>query len=155
MPIATIGIGANIGEAAATVERAIVALGELGTSIARSSLYRSAPWGKLDQPDFVNAVARIETALAPRALLSALQAIETRLGRVAGERWGPRAVDLDILLYDDLGFEDEALRIPHLHLFERAFVLEPLAEIDTSFEAWRDALPMGERASVERIAPAK
>ncbi len=155
MPIATIGIGANIGEAIATVERAIAALGELGRLTARSSLYRSAPWGKRDQPDFVNAVARIDTALAPRALLSALQAIEARLGRVAGDRWGPRAIDLDILLYDDLGFEDEALRIPHLHLFERAFVLEPLAEIDVSFEAWRDALPMGERASVERIAPAE
>ncbi len=151
MALATIGIGGNIGDAAATVERAIDALNELGRMTARSSLYRSDPWGKRDQPDFTNAVARIETALAPRALLAALQAIERRLGRVPGEHWGPRAIDLDILLYDDLGFEDELLRIPHRHLFERAFVLVPLAEIDTAFEAWRDALPRSERESVERI----
>ena len=151
MARATIGIGANIGDAAATVERAIDALDELGRVIARSSLYRSDPWGKRDQPDFTNAVVRIDTLLAPHALLAALQAIEFRLGRVPGEHWGPRAIDLDILLYDDLGFEDERLRIPHRHLFERAFVLVPLAEIDASFEAWRDALPPSERHTVERI----
>ncbi len=151
MARATIGIGANIGDAAATVERAIGALNELGRVIARSSLYRSDPWGKRDQPDFTNAVVRLDTSLAPHALLADLQAIERRLGRVPGEHWGPRAIDLDILLYDDLGFEDEHLRIPHRHLFERAFVLVPLAEIDASFEAWRDALPTSERNTVERI----
>ena len=151
MAVATIGIGANVGDAAAGVERAIDALHELGPIIARSSLYRSDPWGKRNQPDFTNAVARIETSLPPRALLVALQAIENRLGRVPGERWGPRAIDLDILLYDDLGFEDELLRIPHRFLFERAFVLVPLAEIDADFEIWRDALPPTELNTVERI----
>uniref|UniRef100_E6Q7U5 2-amino-4-hydroxy-6-hydroxymethyldihydropteridine diphosphokinase n=1 Tax=mine drainage metagenome TaxID=410659 RepID=E6Q7U5_9ZZZZ len=151
MALATIGVGANIGAPCENVERAIEALRELGVLTARSSLYRSAPWGKREQPEFINAVARIETALAPRALLASLQAIERRLGRVPGERWGPRAIDLDILLYDDLGFEDDALRIPHRDLFERAFVLVPLAEIDASFEAWRDALPPVEQATVERI----
>ena len=150
MALATIGIGANIGDAAGTVERAIDALHEIGPIIARSSLYRSEPWGKRDQPDFTNAVARIETSLPPRALLAALQAIESRLGRIPGERWGPRAIDLDILLYDDIGFEDEHLRIPHRLLFERAFVLIPLAEIDATFEAWRDALPLTELNTVER-----
>ncbi len=154
MALATIGIGANIGDAAGTVERAIDALHEIGPIIARSSLYRSEPWGKRDQPDFTNAVARIETSLPPRALLAALQAIESRLGRIPGERWGPRAIDLDILLYDDIGFEDEHLRIPHRLLFERAFVLVPLAEIDAAFEAWRDALPLTELNTVERIVGA-
>ena len=152
MAVATIGIGANIGDAVANVESAIDALHELGPIIARSSLYRSDPWGKRNQPDFTNAVARIETSLPPRALLVALQAIENRLGRVPGERWGPRAIDLDILLYDDIGFEDEHLRIPHRHLFERAFVLVPLAEIDAAFEAWRDALPLTELRTVERLS---
>jgi len=151
MALATIGVGANLGASSTNVERAIEALRDLGVLTARSSLYRSAPWGKRDQPEFINAVARIETALSPHALLAALQAIERRLGRVPGERWGPRAIDLDILLYDDLGFEDDALRIPHRDLFERAFVLVPLAEIDPSFAPWRDALPLVERATVERI----
>jgi len=151
MALATIGIGANLGDAATNVERAIEALCEVGTVTARSSLYRSRPWGNPDQPDFTNAVARVETPMAPRALLSTLQTIERRLGRVPGERWGPRAIDLDILLYDDLGFEDDRLRVPHRYLFQRAFVLVPLAEIDASFEPWRDALPLPERTSVEPI----
>ncbi|MGC8485522.1 MAG: 2-amino-4-hydroxy-6-hydroxymethyldihydropteridine diphosphokinase [Candidatus Baltobacteraceae bacterium] len=151
MALATVGIGGNIGDAVATIERAIEALHELGRVTARSSLYRSEPWGKRDQPDFTNAVVRLDTSLTPHALLASLQGIEARLGRVPGERWGPRAIDLDILLYDDLGFEDELLRIPHRHLFERAFVLVPLAEIDASFTAWRDALPPSERRTVQRI----
>jgi 2-amino-4-hydroxy-6-hydroxymethyldihydropteridine diphosphokinase len=98
--------------------------------MARSSLYRTAPVGKLDQPDFVNAVARLETALAPEALLQALLAIEGSQGRVRGERNAPRTLDLDLLLYDDLVLDRPGLTLPHPRLHERAFVLVPLAELD-------------------------
>ncbi len=136
-----IGIGSNLGDSIANVRDAIAALGELGTVERTSSLYRTKPWGKTDQPDFINAVALIETGLTPRALLAAIKALEDRLGRVPTERWGPRAIDLDILTYDDLKIEGEGLTIPHAGMAERAFVLVPLAEIDETFAGARDALP--------------
>jgi len=141
---AYIGIGANLGDAEKNVRDAIAALGELGAVERMSSLYRTKPWGKTDQPDFVNAVALIETGLNPRSLLIALKAIELDLGRVPSEHWGPRAIDLDILTFDDLRVEEEGLTIPHASMNERAFVLVPLAEIDPSFAPLRDALPAGE-----------
>jgi 2-amino-4-hydroxy-6-hydroxymethyldihydropteridine diphosphokinase len=148
---AAIGLGANLGDAAATVTRALRELERLGVLLRRSALYRTRPWGKADQPDFVNAAALLETALSPRELLVALQAIEAALGRVAGERWGPRAIDLDLLVYDDASVDEPGLRVPHPHLRERAFVLVPLAEIDPAYAPLRDALPPGERAGVERL----
>ncbi len=148
---AYVGLGANLGEPARNVERAIDLLGELGTVAARSSLYRTRPWGKADQPWFVNAVARLETALAPSALLAALRAMERRLGRVPGERWGPRIIDLDLLTYDGLETDEPGLRVPHPHLRERAFVLVPLAEIDEGFAALRDGLDAWELAGVVRL----
>jgi len=100
------------------------------TRLARvSSLYRSAPVGYLDQPDFTNAVARIETALPPRALLDQLLAIERRYGRVRDFANAPRTLDLDILLYDECVVQEPGLTIPHPRVHERAFVLVPLAEI--------------------------
>lgn len=105
----------------------------------------------MDQPDYVNAVALLETALAPPALLAGLKAIETSLGRIPGERWGPRAIDLDLLAYDDLEVEVKDLRVPHPRLRERAFVLVPLAEIDSGYEPSRAALPAEELAGVVRI----
>jgi 2-amino-4-hydroxy-6-hydroxymethyldihydropteridine diphosphokinase len=149
---AYVGVGANLGDAAATVARALDALGLLGTVVRRSSLYRTPPWGRTDQPDFVNAVALLETPRSPRELLDALQALETKLGREPGERWGPRALDLDILTYDAATIDEPGLRIPHPHLLERAFVLVPLAEIDPAYVALRDALAPEEIAGIERLA---
>ena len=152
MALARIGLGSNVGDAAANVRRAIDALGALGTVAACSSLYRSEPWGPPDQPDFVNAAALLQTALEPRALLAALKAIEHVMVRVETERWGPRLIDLDILAYDDLEMREPGLTIPHERLFERAFALAPLAEIDPAFQAANDRLPAEARASVCRIA---
>lgn len=149
---AYIGLGANAGDAIAGVRRGLSALGTLGTLAQRSSLYRTQAWGKTDQADFVNAVALLETELSPRELLVALKAIEVRQGRAAGgERWGPRAIDLDILRYDDLEIDEPGLRVPHRDLHRRAFVLVPLAEIDSAYQPWRDALAASELAGVERI----
>ena len=151
MALAYVGIGSNLGDSAGRVRGAIDALASLGSVRAQSSLYRSAPWGRTDQPAFINAVVRLETDLTPLALLDALKAIETRLGRTPGERWGPRAIDLDILTYDDESVELAALRVPHPHLYERAFVLVPLAEIDDRYRPARDALQASERDGVTRL----
>ena len=148
---AYVGVGANLGDPAANGGRALDLLGELGTVAARSSLYRTKPWGKEDQPWFVNAVALLETALEPPALLERLRALERRLGRVPGERWGPRIIDLDLLAYDDMESGDETLRLPHPHLSERAFVLVPLAEIDERYAVLRDRLEARELAGVVRL----
>jgi len=132
MTLAAIGLGANLGDAAGTLRRAIDALAGLSSTPVRASrLYRSRAWGRTDQPDFINAVVIIETALPARALLDRLLAIERDFGRVRvdGERWGPRTLDLDLLLHGDATIEEPGLRVPHPHLHERAFVLLPLAEI--------------------------
>ena len=126
-------------------------LGRLGTVTAASALYRTPPWGVTDQPPFVNAALALETPLDPNALLAALKELEGELGRVASERWGPRAIDLDILDVDGIRRDDPHLTIPHARLFERAFALVPLAEIEPAFAAARDALTSGDLAAVERI----
>lgn len=151
MALARIGIGANLGEAAATVRRAITELAGLGTVVRASSLYRTKPWGVEDQPDFINAAALLETSLAPRELLRALQAVERALGRTPTFRWGPRVVDLDLLAYDDLVVAEPDLALPHPRLHERAFVLAPLAEIDPSFQPALSALPESARAEAEKL----
>ncbi len=148
---AYVGIGANLGDPAANVERALAALGDLGTVTRTSSLYRTRPWGNADQPHFVNAAAVLETGLEPRALLAALKSLERRLGRVETERWGPRAIDLDLLAYDDVERNEPGLRLPHPRLRERAFVLVPLAEIEPGYAAARDALPAEELQGVEPL----
>lgn len=129
--IATIGLGANLNDPAAQVEYALAELDRLpGTRlVARSSLYASAPVGYVDQPDFINAVAQVETALAPRALLDALLDIEHRHGRERSFRNAPRTLDLDLLLYGQAHFHEDALTLPHPRMTERAFVLLPLLEI--------------------------
>ena len=128
---AYIGLGANLNDPAAQVEYALAELDHLPATalVARSSLYASEPVGYVDQPDFVNAVARIETALAPRALLAALLDIEHRHGRERSFRNAPRTLDLDLLLYGDAHFHEEGLTLPHPRMIERAFVLLPLTEI--------------------------
>jgi 2-amino-4-hydroxy-6-hydroxymethyldihydropteridine diphosphokinase len=145
---AYVGIGANLGEAAESVTTAIGALEGVGEVLRTSPLYRSEPWGVPDQPPFVNAAVLLETPLEPRALLDQLRKIERRLGRTPGERWGPRAIDLDLLLYDDLEIDSPELRVPHKHLRERAFVLVPLAQLDERFAPLRDALDASELAGV-------
>jgi 2-amino-4-hydroxy-6-hydroxymethyldihydropteridine diphosphokinase len=146
MPIAYIGLGSNVGDARANVEAAIRAASALGSVLARSSLYRTAPWGVHEQDDFINAVAALKTTLEPLDLLRALQATERDLGRVATYRWGPRVIDIDILTYDDLTLDTAELVLPHPRLFERAFVLAPLAEIDAAYLAAYDRLSADARA---------
>ena len=131
MSQAFIALGANLGDPVATIRAAFEALNELPESrlLACSELYRTAPVGMTGQPEFVNAAARIETTLAPEALLDALLAIEHRFGRIRAERNGPRTLDLDILLYDDLVIDTPRLTLPHPRLHLRAFVLYPLADL--------------------------
>ena len=153
MPVAAIGIGSNSEDADAYVLRAFDRLAETGAVLARSSLYRTAPWGVTGQPPFVNAAALVDTALGPHALLAALQRIEAQAGRVDTYRWGPRVLDLDILAYDGVRIDEPGLTIPHARLHERAFALVPLAEIDPRYAPLRDALPPGERAGVVELEP--
>jgi 2-amino-4-hydroxy-6-hydroxymethyldihydropteridine diphosphokinase len=130
--VAYIGLGSNLAGPRNQVERGLNGLGSLPLSqlLSRSHLYRSAPWGVRDQPEFINAVAGIETALSPQALMQAMLAIERDFGRDrSGDRWGPRILDLDLLLFADRVIDEPGLRVPHPHLHERAFVLLPLAEI--------------------------
>jgi 2-amino-4-hydroxy-6-hydroxymethyldihydropteridine diphosphokinase len=144
-----IGIGSNQGDAAASVEAAIGRLAGVAKLVRRSKLYRTKAWGVADQPDFVNAVALLETQLPARALLLALKRIENELGRTTSYRWGPRTIDLDILTYGDERIDEPDLVVPHPYLAERAFVLVPLAELDPAYEPLRDALSEEQRGSVE------
>jgi 2-amino-4-hydroxy-6-hydroxymethyldihydropteridine diphosphokinase len=145
---AYVALGSNAGDPRLNVARGFDALGAIGTVLRRSSLYRTPPWGKTDQPDFVNAVALIETALPPRELLDALKAAERRLGRTPGERWGPRVIDLDLLTYDDVTIDEPDFQVPHAQLDRRGFVLVPLAEIDPAYAPLRDALDPSERKGI-------
>ena len=129
---AYIGLGGNLDQPAARIRRARAALSVLPNTreAAFSRLYRSAPLGSSDQPDYVNAVMALDTELEPLALLDNLQAIENVEGRVRlGERWGPRTLDLDLLLYGDDVIQHERLTVPHPGLHQREFVLYPLFEI--------------------------
>ena len=130
---AYVGLGANLGARERTLRRAVELLGETpGVTLAALSSFRETePVGLLDQPRCVNAAAAVDTELAPRELLDALLAIERSLGRVRGEeRFGPRTVDLDLLLYGDEEIDEPGLTIPHPRLHKRRFALEPLAELD-------------------------
>jgi 2-amino-4-hydroxy-6-hydroxymethyldihydropteridine diphosphokinase len=128
---AFIALGSNLADPALQVRRAFDALGAVPDSrlVAHSSLYRTAPVGYADQPDFINAVALIETGLPPRELLQALLDIEHAFGRVREFRNAPRVLDLDLLIYDDLIHHEHGLTVPHPRMHERAFVLAPLVEI--------------------------
>lgn len=133
--IAAVGLGGNQGDVASTLGQAMRALGELPSTrlLARSRAYRSPAWGLTDQPDFINAAVLLETGLDAPALLDALLRIERAHGRdrdTAGAlRWGPRPLDLDLLVHGDAVIDAPGLVVPHPHLHERAFVLVPLAEI--------------------------
>ncbi|MEO5596203.1 MAG: 2-amino-4-hydroxy-6-hydroxymethyldihydropteridine diphosphokinase [Lysobacteraceae bacterium] len=125
-------MGGNLGDMSATLESAFAALTQLPNSrlLRRSSLYRTPAWGPIAQPDFLNAVALIETELVPDALLAHLLGIERSHGRERGDaRWGPRTLDLDLLVHGDHVVDHDGLKLPHPHLHERAFVLVPAAEV--------------------------
>lgn len=135
MVVAYIGIGSNLaGELASPGEQVAQAVEQLALMpqsrlLAQSPLYRSAPMGPQDQPDYINAVAQIDTALPPESLLDALQVIENRQGRERKQRWGARTLDLDILLYGEVELHSERLTLPHPGLCERDFVVLPLLDI--------------------------
>lgn len=132
-----IGIGSNLQNPQQQVVDALTLLGQIPETVCTrsSSLYRSQPMGPADQPDYINAVAEIKTTLSARILLQNLQNIEARQGRVRGaERWGPRTLDLDILLYNHNIINESDLRVPHPGIPERAFVLYPLQEIAQDIE---------------------
>lgn len=147
--VAYVGLGSNLDLPAAQLRRTLTALDALpATRLRRASrLYRTPPWGLLQQPEFVNAVAELETTLGARELLEALQSLERGAGRAREQRWGPRVLDLDLLLYDELQLDEPGLQLPHPHLHERAFVLVPLAEI-------APALQVPGRASVAELLAA-
>ncbi|MBD3367337.1 MAG: 2-amino-4-hydroxy-6-hydroxymethyldihydropteridine diphosphokinase [Candidatus Eisenbacteria bacterium] len=131
MARAWIGVGSNLGDRLGAFRRALAYVSELEETelIAVSSLYDTEPVGVGEQPRYLNAVAEIETALEPRALMRALLAIEDRCGRVRREPKGPRTMDLDLLVYEDVELDTEELVLPHPGLLERAFALVPLAEL--------------------------
>lgn len=134
---AYIGLGSNLDDPSAQVEAAVGALARLPHTrlTARSRLYRTAPWGEVAQPDFVNAAARLDTSLGAADLMQALLDIERAAGRVRGaQRHGPRVLDLDLLLYGDRRIDTADLAVPHPRLAERAFVLVPLREIAPALE---------------------
>ncbi|WP_353252568.1 2-amino-4-hydroxy-6-hydroxymethyldihydropteridine diphosphokinase [Salinisphaera sp. PC39] len=128
---AWIGLGSNLDDPPARLRAALAAIDRLPETrrVATSPFYRTAPLGPADQPDFCNAVTAIDTGLEPPALLDALQAIEAAAGRVRTRRWGPRTLDLDILLYGERRIAEPRLTVPHPRLHERAFVLVPLAAL--------------------------
>lgn len=150
MPFAYIALGANIGAPDKNIESAIRALSQLCRIVSQSSLYRTKPWGIVDQPDFCNAVVKIETDLPPAQLLKEMKNIEKQLGRTATVRWGPRAIDLDLLIYDDLNIDEPGLTVPHPHMTERAFVLAPLCEIDKTYQSELDKLPTEDCSSISK-----
>jgi 2-amino-4-hydroxy-6-hydroxymethyldihydropteridine diphosphokinase len=146
-----LGLGSNVGEREQHLADAIAALREHGVEVeATSSLYETEPVGEfLDQPDFLNAAVRIRTTLRPHELLHLCKAIEVELGRVfGGPRHGPRPIDIDLLLLEDITLEDDALTLPHPEVTSRRFVLEPLLELDPDL-----SLPEGARldAALEGI----
>jgi len=134
MPRAFVGVGANLGDRRRTIETAIAQLRDHGgiEVTAISTLRETEPVGVVDQPRFLNGAVELETTLAPPELLDALLEVERGLGRIRAERWGPRTIDLDLLLYGDEIVDEEGLHVPHPRLGERRFVLEPLSELDRS-----------------------
>jgi len=127
-----VGLGGNVGDVIGSMVSALNALDRLRDIrlVARSGLYRTPPWGDKGQADFINACALLETGLEPHDLLAVLKEQEKKLKRTKTRRWGPRTIDLDILLFGDVEYKSEALEIPHPRMTQRGFVLMPLADID-------------------------
>ena len=161
MAEALVALGGNVGDVRDTLQRAVAAFCDDKTVrlLARSSDYRTPPWGITDQPDFINCAIAVETALTPAALLVRAQAVETQFGRRRAEeqRWGPRTLDIDLIAYDDLALATPELTLPHPRWRERGFVVLTLAEIvpDRLIAGARigDALARVDRAGIEKLPP--
>lgn len=136
MTRAYVGLGANLGPREVTLLRAadLLAAADGVEVVAVSQLRETDPVGVVEQPPFLNGAIALDTSLSPRAVLELLLEIEEELGRVRGERWGPRTVDLDLLVYGDERVDEDGLHVPHPRLHERRFALEPLAELDPELE---------------------
>ncbi len=146
---AYLSLGANLGNREETLWEAVRRIGaaEGVEIVAVSSVYETEPWGRIDQPRFLNLAVAVETTLSPEALLALAQKIEKELGRVRHERWGARTIDIDILCFEGVERNTPDLTLPHPYMTERAFVLVPLAEIAPTLtikgktvEAWRQAM---------------
>ncbi len=161
--VAYLGLGANQGDPRRQLQEAMVRLGatEEVEVVKASSFYRTPPLGPPDQPWYINAVIQVHTRLTPEELLRVMQRVEQDLGRVRRERWGPRLIDIDLLLYDGVILRDPDLCLPHPEMHKRSFVLVPLTEIAP--QAWHPALEQtasellakldpGDRESVEKLA---
>ena len=152
-----LAFGGNLGDTRVLFAEArqMIEQRDIGRIVAMSSLWATPPWGLVEQPDFINACAILVTPLAPHGLLDALKQIERDLGRAPSVRWGPRALDIDILFYDDVTMRDEFLELPHPRMLERAFVLAPLAEIVPdrviAGRTVRDALAQVDRTGIKRL----
>ena len=147
---AYLGLGSNLGDRLANLQRVVDTLAaQPGVRVLRSSrVYETEPVGGPSQPEYLNAVLEIETNLSPRDLLDACLSAEATLGRVRAERWGPRAIDVDVLTYDHIEIDEPGLSIPHPRMHERGFVLVPLVELDAE-----PPLPGGRRLATLRLAP--
>jgi 2-amino-4-hydroxy-6-hydroxymethyldihydropteridine diphosphokinase len=146
------GIGANLGDRAAALQGAVDGLAAGGLEVvAVSPVYETAPVGGPAQPDYLNAVVEVETAVSPRELLELAQRVENAAGRVRLERWGPRTLDVDVLLVGELTVDEPDLVVPHPRMAERAFVLVPLADLDPRWRAAADALVVRE-AQIRTVA---
>ena len=160
---AYLGLGSNLGDREQNLTSAISLLEErLAAPIAVSSVYETRPWGYANQPDFLNLACRVDTALAPEVLLEIAQEVERLMGREPTFPYGPRVIDVDILLYGDLVIVADGLRVPHPRLFERAFALAPLAELAPDFthpelgvsiRELLEQLPRAEREGVSPVGP--
>ncbi|MEJ5256968.1 MAG: 2-amino-4-hydroxy-6-hydroxymethyldihydropteridine diphosphokinase [Fervidobacterium sp.] len=124
-----VGIGTNLGDRKKNIQEAIERIGKVASVISTSDVIETEPYGKTDQPNFLNCVIEISTALSPEELLDALLNIEKEMGRVRNEKWGPRIIDLDILFYGNIIVESEKLRIPHYDFENRIFFVKPMAQI--------------------------
>lgn len=161
LPQAYLALGGNVGNSRAILDRAVQLLCDRPDLrlTARSSDYATPPWGFKDQPPFINLCIAVETTLSPRDLLVHAQEVELKLGRDRAheKRWGPRTCDIDIIAYDDLTLEEPGLMLPHPRLFERAFVLLPLAEIAgervIAGQRLSEALAGVDAAGIERLPP--
>jgi 2-amino-4-hydroxy-6-hydroxymethyldihydropteridine diphosphokinase len=156
-----LALGGNVGDVRKTLDRAVAMLcdGREMRLVARSSDYRTPPWGVTDQPAFVNLCLVVETALPPRALLARALEVEAALGRERAKerRWGPRTIDVDLIAYDDIRIDEPDLTLPHPRALERAFVLAPLAEIAPermiAGTKVADALARLDSGGIERLSP--
>jgi 2-amino-4-hydroxy-6-hydroxymethyldihydropteridine diphosphokinase len=161
MAEALIALGGNVGDVRDTLKRALATLcdGERVRLLARSSDYRTPPWGVVDQPPFINCAAIVETTLSPEQLLSHAQTVERAFGRDRAHerRWGPRPLDIDLIAYDDIRMDTPELTLPHPRVFDRAFVLVPLNEIAPerciAGVPIKDAVARVDQAGIEKLPP--